>query len=157
MREIVCRGHPSDALAWQAIQMFLYICRPESQVGAYQTLLACCSTSNRPRATGKILLTTCKAWLGSDRKGNQQRAKVTNTVAATLTNRKSLGEEGRAVKRSLGKSGPGMLQQQRGRQLWTRGAPYLVNQANLHNYLIQLVSLQIWFAENFARPSIMTI
>lgn len=50
-------------------------------------------TSNRPRATGKILLTTCRAWLGSDRKGSQQRAKVTNTVEAILTSRKSLHEE----------------------------------------------------------------
>lgn len=33
------------------------------------------------------------AWLGSDRKGSQQRAKVTNTVTPILTNRKSLHEE----------------------------------------------------------------
>lgn len=58
-------------------------------------------TSNRPRATGKILLTTCKAWSGSERKGNQQRAKVTNTVTAILTNRKSLHEESRTETRWL--------------------------------------------------------
>lgn len=98
---------PLNALPWQAMQMFIYIHKTEWQVEAHPMPPVCCSTSNRPRATGKILLTTCKAWPGSDRKGNQQRAKVTNTVAATLTNRKSLGEEGRTVKQTHGKSGPG--------------------------------------------------
>lgn len=80
------------------------------------------STSNRPRATGKILLTTCKAWPGSDRKGSQQRAKVTNTVAPIRTNRKSLREEGHTETQesSLSKSGPDMLREQRNRQLLTR-------------------------------------
>lgn len=80
------------------------------------------STSNRPRATGKILLTTCKAWPGSDRKGSQQRAKVTNTVAPIRTNRKSLREEGHTdtQESSLSKSGPDMLREQRHRQLLTR-------------------------------------
>lgn len=90
--------------------LYIYI-RPSRNFEAYRMPLACCSTSNRPRATGKILLTTCKAWPGSDRKGNQQRAKVTNTVAATLTSRKSLGEEGRTVRQTRG---PGELQQHRG-------------------------------------------
>ena len=47
-------------------------------------------TSNRPLATGKILRSTCKACSGSDRKGSQQRAKVTSTVTAIFTSENSL-------------------------------------------------------------------
>lgn len=65
------------------------------------------STSNRPRATGKILLTTCKARLGSDRKGSQQRAKVTNTVEAILTNRKNLHEESHTERQASWRSSGG--------------------------------------------------
>ena len=56
-------------------------------------------TSNRPLATGKILRSTCKACSGSDRKGSQQRAKVTSTVTAIFTSENSLhgGQTGGGV------------------------------------------------------------
>lgn len=55
-------------------------------------------TSNRPRATGNRRWTTCRTWLESDRKGNQQRAKVTSTVTATFTSRNNLGIASKRVR-----------------------------------------------------------